>query len=135
MRREKRDRIEAETKIAQRQWGRAERSQFEKRVPGIIAGNRRSAAQVSAGKLRTETRDKESAARSALDAAERRVRDDNTSCGSTCPTRSFPRGAASRRSATASARWVIQGPERVALIGPNGAGKTTLLDHLLHGAS
>ncbi|GAA1981947.1 ABC-F family ATP-binding cassette domain-containing protein [Microbacterium pumilum] len=133
VRREKKDRIEAETKIAQRQ-AVGRKAQFEKRVPGIIAGNRKSAAQVSAGKLRTETRDKESAARSALDAAERRVRDDGT-VRIDLPDPGVPAGRRIAKIGDGARSWVIQGPERVALIGPNGAGKTTLLEHLLHGAS
>lgn len=67
-RREKRDRIEAETKLARRlRTGR--KAQAEKRVPGAVAGLRKSAAQVSAGRLRVETREKEATARAVRDAA------------------------------------------------------------------
>ncbi|RZI96288.1 MAG: ABC-F family ATP-binding cassette domain-containing protein [Microbacterium sp.] len=128
VRREKRDRIEAETKLAQRA-AMGSRAQREKRVPGIVAGNRRSAAQVSAGKLRTEASEKLAAARADLDVAGRRVRDDD-SVRIDLPD---PGVGAGRRLATlgdAERSWVIQGPERVALVGPNGAGKTTLLEQL-----
>lgn len=132
-RKEKRQRIEAETKLA----GRARvahKAEVEKRVPNIIAQGRKRAAQVSAGKLRTEVAEKQTEARSALDAAGRRVRGDAT-MKIDLPD---PGVAHSRRIATigdTERSWVIQGPERVALIGRNGAGKTTLLERLVAGAS
>jgi ATPase subunit of ABC transporter with duplicated ATPase domains len=129
VRREKRQRIEAETTIARRRavGAKAER---EKRVPPIIAGNRKRAAQVSAGRLRTESREKEARARAALDEAERRVRDDDA-IRIDLPDSGVPAG---RRIATLNdgdRTWVVQGPERVALIGPNGAGKTRLLERVV----
>lgn len=129
---EKRQRIEAETKLAHRaQMGR--KAELEKRVPKIVAHGRRMEAQVSAGRLRTEVRGKEEAARQALDEAGRRVRDDD-SMKVELPD---PGVSSSRRIATigdGSRSWVIQGPERVALIGRNGVGKTTLLRGLLASA-
>jgi ATPase subunit of ABC transporter with duplicated ATPase domains len=129
VRREKRDRIDAETKISARQ-AMGRKAQLEKRVPGIVAGGRKRAAEVSAGKLRTEAADRVASARAELDAAERRVRDDE-SVHIDMPD---PQVAAGRRIATLAdgeRSWVVQGPERVALIGPNGAGKTTLLERLV----
>ena len=129
VRREKRQRIEPETTIARRRavGAKAER---EKRVPPIVAGNRKRAAQVSAGRLRTESREKEARARAALDEAERRVRDDDA-IRIDLPDPGVPAG---RRIATLNdgdRTWVVQGPERVALIGPNGAGKTRLLERVV----
>src|SRR5690606_29607838 len=58
LKKEKRQRIEAETKLAHRaQVGR--KAFEEKRVPKIIANGRKMAAQVSAGRLRTEVAEKE----------------------------------------------------------------------------
>jgi ATPase subunit of ABC transporter with duplicated ATPase domains len=129
LKKEKRQRIEAETKLAGR--ARVANKAFvEKRVPKIIANGRKMAAQVSAGRLRTEVAEKESEARAALDAAGHRVRGD-ASMKIELPD---PDVARSRRIATigdAERSWVIQGPERVAIIGANGVGKTTLLQRLV----
>lgn len=143
VRREKRDRIETESKIAQRK-AVGHKAQVEKRVPGIIAGGRKRAAQVSAGKLRTEAAGKEATARAALNAAERRVRDDDAvridlpdpgvAAGRRIATVTGGVGAGDGADTAGERTWIIQGPERVALIGPNGAGKTTLLHQLLASA-
>ncbi|REJ07863.1 ABC transporter ATP-binding protein [Microbacterium bovistercoris] len=126
---EKRQRIEAEAKLATRA-RMANKAEVEKRVPKIVAHGRKMAAEVSAGRLRTEVAGKESAAREALDAAGHRVRDD-ASMKIDLPD---PDVSTARRIATigdGSHAWVIQGPERVALIGRNGVGKTTLLRRLV----
>ncbi|MCR2802178.1 ATP-binding cassette domain-containing protein [Microbacterium sp. zg-Y818] len=131
VRREKRDRIEAEATLASRA-AMGSKAQREKRVPGIVAGNRAHAAQVSAGRLRGMVAGREADARAALDAAERRVRDDR-SVRIDLPDPGVP---AARRLATfgdGERSWVLQGPERTALVGPNGAGKTTLLEQLVAG--
>jgi ATPase subunit of ABC transporter with duplicated ATPase domains len=130
-RKEKRQRIEAETKLAHRA-RTARKAELEKRVPKIIAHKRKSEAQVSAGRLRTEVGEKEEAARAALDEAGRRIRDDD-SMKIELPD---PQVSRSRRIATLGDEersWVVQGPERVGLIGRNGAGKTTLLQRLVTG--
>ncbi|MFB7884751.1 ABC-F family ATP-binding cassette domain-containing protein [Microbacterium sp. NPDC056057] len=129
VKREKRQRIEAETTISRRA-AMGQKAFDEKRVPKIVANGRRMAAQVSAGKLRGEKADREASAREALDAAERRVRDDDI-VKIDLPDPGVPAG---RRIATlgdGERSWIIQGPERVALIGPNGAGKTTVLEKLI----
>lgn len=129
VRREKRQRIEADQKLATRSQ-MAGKAYHEKREPKIVMNGRKMAAQVSAGRLRTEVREKESTARAALDAAERRVRDDD-SLRIDLPD---PGVAASRRILTLSdahRSWTVQGPERVALVGANGVGKTTLLERLV----
>jgi ATPase subunit of ABC transporter with duplicated ATPase domains len=126
---QKRQRIEAQMKLAHRE-RTANKAEREKRVPKIVAHGRRMAAEVSAGKLRTEVAEKEGAARAALDEAGRRVRDDAT-MKIELPD---PGVSRSRRIATigdGDRSWTIQGPERVALIGRNGVGKTTLLRRLV----
>ncbi|MGL3150512.1 ABC-F family ATP-binding cassette domain-containing protein [Microbacterium sp. A82] len=133
LKKEKRQRIEAETKLAGRaQMGR--KAFIEKRVPKMVANGRKAAAQVSAGRLRAEVAEKESDARTALDEAGRRVRGD-ASMKIELPD---PDVSASRRIATIAdgeRSWIIQGPERVALIGRNGVGKTTLLRRLVASAA
>ena len=132
VRREKRDRIHQDQVLAART-AMGNKAYAENRVPRIVAGAKKRAAQVSAGRLRVEARDKETQARAVLDAAGRRVRDDE-SVHIDLPD---PGVAAGRRIATigdGERSWTVQGPERVALIGPNGAGKTTLLDRLIGSA-
>jgi ATPase subunit of ABC transporter with duplicated ATPase domains len=133
LRKEKRQRIEAEVKLSHRA-RTAKKAEIEKRVPKIIAHGRRMAAEVSAGKLRTEVGTKEDAARASLDEAGRRVRSD-ASMKIELPD---PQVSRSRRIAMlgdTERAWVLQGPERVALVGRNGAGKTTLLERLVRGSS
>lgn len=128
-RKEKRQRIEAEVKLAHRA-RTAKKAEIEKRVPKIVAHGRKMAAEVSAGRLRTEVGAKEDAARTALDEAGRRLRSD-ASMKIELPD---PQVSRSRRIATigdGERSWIIQGPDRVALIGRNGAGKTTLLERLV----
>jgi len=131
LRREKRDRMHQESVLATRA-AIGRKAGAEKRAPGIIMNARKRAAQESAGRLRIEASEKEATARAALEAAERRVRDDDA-VRIDLPD---PGVGSSRRIATVGdgeRTWVIQGPERVALVGPNGAGKTTLLERLVGG--
>jgi ATPase subunit of ABC transporter with duplicated ATPase domains len=132
VRREKRERIEAESTIASRA-AMGRKAQADKRVPPIVAGSLARAAEVSAGKLRTEKADREASARAALAAAERRVRDD-AMLRIDLPDPGVPAGRRIATLADAHRSWTIQGPERVALVGPNGVGKTTLLERLVRQA-
>ncbi|MDN3310390.1 ABC-F family ATP-binding cassette domain-containing protein [Microbacterium oryzae] len=129
LKKEKRQRVEAEVKLARRA-RTARKAEAEKRVPKIVAHGRRMAAEVSAGRLSTEMREKESAAREARDAAGSRLREDDTvRIDLPDPGVSSGRRIATLRSGERA--WVMQGAERVALIGPNGSGKSTLLRSLL----
>ncbi|MFJ6550508.1 ABC-F family ATP-binding cassette domain-containing protein [Microbacterium sp. NPDC091676] len=133
LRKEKRQRIEAEVKLAHRA-RTAKKAEVEKRVPKIVAHGRKMAAEVSAGRLRTEVGAKEDAARAAHDAAGRRVRSD-ASMKIELPDPDVSRSRRIAELGDPERSWVIQGPERVALIGRNGAGKTTLLERLVSGVA
>lgn len=131
---EQRQRVEAETKLAHR--ARYARTDFDnKRMPRIVMKQRASNAQVSAGKLRNEFDDKVAGAKSVLEAAESRVRDDTSiHVDLPDPGVSHGRRIAELRGADGTL-MVIQGPERVAITGANGAGKTTLLESLVSGGA
>jgi ATPase subunit of ABC transporter with duplicated ATPase domains len=123
---EKRQRVEAETKLASRN-RTAKKAYEQKRVPKIVANLRASAAQVSAGRLRTGHDDRIQSAQTALDQASARVRDDDH-IRVELPDPALPAG---RRIAELRGGGVVQGPERIAIVGPNGVGKTTFLEALL----
>ncbi|MFE3756235.1 ABC-F family ATP-binding cassette domain-containing protein [Nocardia tengchongensis] len=128
---EKRQRIEAETKLARRE-RTARATQRDGGIPRILAGNRASRAQGSAGAMRTTLDAKVRAAQGILDAASSRVRRDEH-IHLDLPDPEVPRSRRIAELGGGDRRIVIQGPERVALIGPNGAGKSTLIEHLLAG--
>jgi ATPase subunit of ABC transporter with duplicated ATPase domains len=130
---ERRQRVEAETKLARR--ARYARTDFaNKRRPKIVMQQRRTEAQVSAGKLRTEFDGKVEAARSALGTARARVRDD-AEIRIDLPDPDVPAGRRIAELHGTNRTVVLQGPERIAVTGPNGVGKTTLLEALVHPGS
>jgi ATPase subunit of ABC transporter with duplicated ATPase domains len=126
---EKRQRVEAETKLARRE-RTGKKAQREGGIPKIVAGNLSRKAQVSAGALRTTLDDKVQDAQSALDAADARVRDDEHIL-ITLPDPGVPRGKRLAELRDQDRMIVIQGPERVALVGANGSGKSTLIEQLV----
>ncbi|PYY65747.1 ABC transporter ATP-binding protein [Curtobacterium sp. MCPF17_003] len=124
---EKRQRIEAETKIARRAKAGAEAGRS---MPKILANEQRKKAQETAGRLRVAHGSAEQQALATVRAAELRLRDDE-SIHVTLPDPEVP---ASRRIATLTVRGrdvVVQGPERIAVTGDNGVGKSTLLEQLV----
>jgi ATPase subunit of ABC transporter with duplicated ATPase domains len=128
---EKRQRIEAETKLAAR--ARTARTSYaNKKEPKIIMNARKSQAQVSAGRLRGEKDDRVASAQAALDTADARVRDDDR-IRVDLPDPEVGSGRRIAELRGVNRTVVVQGPERVAIVGPNGVGKTTLLELLVHG--
>ncbi|WP_423464052.1 ABC-F family ATP-binding cassette domain-containing protein [Promicromonospora sp. MS192] len=130
LRREKRQRIEAEERIAHSERKGRKDAANSKYVKAVI-NDRRNSAEKAAGSRRGMLDDKVDAARAAVDAAERAVRDDDR-ISVDLPDPGVPAGRRLAVLRGADGREVvIQGPERVALTGPNGVGKTTLLERLL----
>jgi ATPase subunit of ABC transporter with duplicated ATPase domains len=128
---EKRQRQEAEAKIAQR--ARAgKKAQENKKAAKIVLNTWKQNAQVNAGKLRTSLDSDIESAQAALDKATARVRDDE-SIHLTLPDPGVSRGKRIAELDGINRSFVIQGPERIALIGQNGSGKTTLLERLVTG--
>jgi len=133
LRAEKRQRAEAETTLVRRA-RTARATQRDGGIPKILAGNRASRAQHSAGALRSTLDDRVRAAQTAVDAADARVRDDEH-IRLVLPDPDVPRGRRIAELADAGGTLVVQGPERVALVGANGTGKTTLLEQLVRGTA
>ncbi|MWB96996.1 ABC-F family ATP-binding cassette domain-containing protein [Agromyces seonyuensis] len=129
---EKRQRIEAETKLARRE-RTAKQAQRDGGIPKIFAGNLANKAQGSAASLRATLDDRVSAAQSAVDAADARLRDDER-ISLVLPDPGVPRSRRIAEFEDDGSTIVVQGPERVALVGPNGAGKSTFIEGLLAGA-
>jgi ATPase subunit of ABC transporter with duplicated ATPase domains len=132
LRRQQRELAEARLKLDRRL--RYARSQAEN-VPKIVAGKKKRAAQVSAGKLRGGHEADVRRARLELEAAEERVRDDDRIRIDLSAT-AVPVGrdiAVLDEVELRTGRVVslhLRGPERLALTGPNGSGKTTLVETL-----
>jgi ATPase subunit of ABC transporter with duplicated ATPase domains len=142
VRREKRDLLETQVKQARRdRMGRQLAASGS--IPRIVAGGRKRAAEVSAGKGREVALARIADAKERLADAADALRDDAV-IRISLPGTAVPAGRTVLTAQGLDARWapwhgdspgdparlaelVVRGPERVALIGPNGAGKTTLL--------
>lgn len=131
LRTEKRQRVEAQTKLARRQ-SYARKDFANKRRPKMIMNNRKQEAQVSAGKLRTELDGKVDTAQAQVNERATQVRDDDQ-VRITLPDPDVPAGRVIAELPLAGRTHVLQGPERIAITGPNGSGKTLLLEDLLTG--
>jgi ATPase subunit of ABC transporter with duplicated ATPase domains len=102
-------------------------------VPPIVAGAKKRAAQVSAGKLKGGHEAEVAEARARLEQAEELVRDDDLIRIDLSRT-AVPTGrdvlvlsdVLLRNGVRVNAH--LRGPDRIAVVGPNGAGKTTLID-------
>ncbi|MGG5752066.1 ATP-binding cassette domain-containing protein [Zafaria sp. Z1313] len=144
---EKRQRIEAETKIARRaRQGR----QAGESLPKILANELRKRAEESAGKMRGLQGSREADAARGLQEARDAVPED-AAIRIELPGTRVPVGRTVLDAAVTplpsavvyddgaplppGARLVLRGPERVALTGRNGSGKTTLLAALAGAAA
>ncbi len=128
----RRRRTAAETTLAHRR-RTARTAAREKRVPKIIANQRRSQAQASAGRLRDDLSEKVDAALEAVTETEARIRDDD-GIRILLPDPAVP--ARRRLAELCDDRGMtveVRGSERLALTGRNGIGKTRLLDQLISG--
>jgi len=131
VRRQRRDLLDARITLDRRaRYG--QKMWDTKREPKLVMGNRRSAAQASAGKHHALHIERLEQARERLVEAEEAVRDDDP-IRVDLPATAVPTG---RMVLTVHARLahvghqidlVVRGPERIGLVGANGAGKSTLL--------
>ena len=121
VRKQERELIDTRIKLDRRaRYGK--KMEEHKRVPPILAGRRKRAAQESAGKLHGTHTARLDDARSSLSAAEDLLRDDREIRVDLPATKVHP-----GQEVLACGDVHIVGPERIALTGPNGSGKTTLL--------
>ncbi|MBB1500205.1 ABC-F family ATP-binding cassette domain-containing protein [Propioniciclava sp. MC1683] len=130
---QKRQALEAEARAARRaRAGRALRAtgNMSKGAQDFY----RNRAEKNTGRLKAEASGRVSDARTALDAAEARVRDDEA-IRIDLPDVGVGAGRRLASFTTDAATHVIAGPERVGLVGGNGVGKTRLLGALLAGGS
>ncbi|OBJ31430.1 ABC-F family ATP-binding cassette domain-containing protein [Mycolicibacter heraklionensis] len=128
---EKRQRVEAETKLARRNRA-AQIAQQNKRAAKIVMNQNAANAQVSAGKLRGHLDGRVRDAQADLDAASARVRREEH-IRVDLPDPEVPNSRRLAELPGTDGPIIVQGPERIALDGPNGVGKTTLLQALLTG--
>lgn len=133
LKKQKRELVDARVKLARRKrYG--QKMWDTKREPKVVMGERKRAAQVSAGKHRIMHEEKLAEAKERLDDAVELVRDDDEirvdlPYTAVPPGRSVLTLQALRLAygARVDGRFELRGPERIALVGRNGAGKTTLL--------
>lgn len=132
LKKQKRELVDAQVKLARRKkFG--QKMQDQKRVPKIVAGLRKRAAQESAGKHRLLHEERLAGARERLDEAVEAVRDEDE-IRVELPYTAVPPGRTVLTLLDLELKYGarvrgldLRGPERIALIGRNGSGKTTLL--------
>ncbi len=117
LRRERRQQVQAQVTLARRRRF-ADTAEREKRVPKIVAHNRKREAQVSAGKFRAVHADRVDTAARGLTDAEAQLRTD-ARIRIDLPATAVPGG----RTLVAHGELVIRGPERIALRGRERVGQ------------
>ena len=131
LRKQRRQLADTQVKLARRErYGK--KMELQKREPKIVMGNRKRAAQVSAGRLKGEMQEDVSAAQDRLTSAEDRVRDDreirvDLPATEVPATRVVAEIDVELAHTGARVTDEIRGPERIGVVGRNGSGKTTLL--------
>lgn len=130
--RQKRKRIEAQTKLDRRQ-RTAKQAVKDAQVAPIVAGIKAMQAQKSAAKLTGTHAAREAAARQEVHNAEARIRR-RLVIDIALPDTAVPAGRTVLELVSGGQARSIRGPERIALAGPNGAGKTTLLNRIMTAA-
>ncbi|MFT4228938.1 MAG: ABC-F family ATP-binding cassette domain-containing protein [Microbacterium sp.] len=130
LRAEKRQRVQAEEKIAHSE-RQGRKDAANRKYIGAVVNDRRNSAEKSQGARRGLMDEKVALARRAVADAEIRIREDDR-VAIQLPDPGVPAGRRIARLIGVDGRELtIQGPERVALSGPNGVGKTTLLRQLV----
>ncbi len=125
--RERRQQVEARTKVARRARHGAARADS---MPKILAHARQARAEATAGRVGVEAAAKVAAAEATLADARARVRVDE-SVRLDLPATEVPAGRRVLTIHRGDTAVAVHGPAHVALVGPNGAGKSTLLHALL----
>ncbi|HSO68235.1 MAG TPA: ATP-binding cassette domain-containing protein, partial [Arachnia sp.] len=132
LRTERRQKAEAEKRLARR--GNAGKPAAARGVGKAARDFYANRSEKAVGKARGEFDDKIAAARSAVDDAEARLRDDER-VRIDLPDPGVGTGRRLAEIVDAAGNvHVIQGPERVALVGPNGVGKTLLIESMVASA-
>ncbi len=130
LKRERRERIKAEERIAHSE-RQGRKDKVDRKFVTAAINDRRNSAEKSQGSRRGKADAKVVAAREAVQQAEAAVRDDDL-IRVDLPDPRVPQGRRLAELPSSDGRNVpIAGPQRVALTGANGVGKTTLLRDLL----
>lgn len=125
----RREAVEEETKLARRAAG-GRKAAASNRYPPIVAGAKKRAAEVSAGRVRGIHADRVGRAAAARTEADRAARADDV-IRIDLPRTAVPAGKSVLALESGGRVLSLWGGERIRLAGDNGTGKSTLVDVLL----